>query len=398
MSLYDDASFILTPNQYVAGSIYALKPVDGSGDMSVIRGSYANRVDSSNMLEYMSENIPRLDYSNGTCPTILIEPQRTNLRFYSEKLIVGFGFDFAGGVFTVTENTTDTIDPFGTNKAEKFDTTSANNNDIYTITSGSGNITYSIFAKKGTSNTITLFHTNVITSNTFEASFDLNTGTVTSTSGTVTANIQEFNFGWYRCSITGVDTSSSGNIFRTLTNIGTSYLFGQQLEQGYYVTSYIPTDTSSVTRIADSVNKTGISDLIGQTEGTILFDFYYNGESKDFIPIELYNGSNRIDLYIAGNKLLYFEFSTGAFLQYNTPLVKGRYKICGAYKNNDFALYVNGVQVDTESSGTVPTCSAINISDVSFSLGTYKQQIGLNVLGLWMTRLPNIQLAQLTTL
>jgi hypothetical protein len=30
-------------------------------------------------------NIPRLDYSNGTCPSLLVEPQRTNLLTYSEQ-------------------------------------------------------------------------------------------------------------------------------------------------------------------------------------------------------------------------------------------------------------------------------------------------------------------------
>jgi hypothetical protein len=247
------------------------------------------------------------------------------------------------------------------------------------------------------------------------ASFDKNGNFVNYTggsNGTLNSYSSEvFGDGWIRLQVvvTTANVTSAGNgvvlylldgnnVFYSGNSTQKIAIWGAQLEAGSYATSYIPTDSSSVTRISDSVNKTGISDLIGQTEGTILFDFYYNGESKDFIPIELYDGSNRIDLYIAGNKLLYFEFSTGAFLQYNTPLVKGRYKICGAYKNNDFALYVNGVQVDTESSGTVPTCSAINISDVSFSLGTYKQQIGLNVLGLWTTRLPNIQLAQLTTL
>jgi hypothetical protein len=397
MSLLDTASLVVTPNGTKASKLYSVVPSDGSGDLTVTRATTATRINSAGAIESVATNVPRLDYSNGSCPSILVEPQRTNLRFYSERLISGFGFDFAGGVFTVTEDTTDTLDPFGTNKAEKFNTTSANNNDIYPITLGSGNISYSIFAKKGTSNTITLFHVNVTTSNTFEATFNLNTGTITSTSGTVTAKIQALNNGWYRCSITGADTLSSGNIFRTLTNIGTSYLFGQQLEQGSYVTSYIPTDTSSVTRIADSVNKTGISNLIGQTEGTILFDFYYNGESKDLMPIELYNGSSRIDFYI-GNKLLYFEFSTGAFLSYPTTLVKGRYKICGSYKLNDFTLYVNGVQVDTESTGTVPTCSNLNINDLSVSLGTYKQQIEVNTLALWKTRLTNTQLATLTTI
>ena len=113
MSLYDDSLWIITPNQYASGSLYALKPVDGSGDLFVDRSSYANRVNSSGLLEYMSENVPRLDYSNGSCPEILIEPQRTNIALYSEKLINGYAFSYTSGTFIVSENTTNTFDPAG---------------------------------------------------------------------------------------------------------------------------------------------------------------------------------------------------------------------------------------------------------------------------------------------
>ena len=94
-------------------------------------------------------NIPRLDYSNGTCPSLLVEPQRTNRLIYSEQLIQGKAWAYTSGSFTVTENTTDTLDPFGNNNADKFNATTQSNNDSYTTTSGSGSLTLSIFAKKG---------------------------------------------------------------------------------------------------------------------------------------------------------------------------------------------------------------------------------------------------------
>ena len=79
MSLFEDASLVITPNGTKAGKLYAVKPTDGSGDLTVTRATSATRVNASGVIETVAANVPRLDYSNGTCPSILVEPQRTNL-------------------------------------------------------------------------------------------------------------------------------------------------------------------------------------------------------------------------------------------------------------------------------------------------------------------------------
>lgn len=304
MSLYDDATLILTPNEVSAGSIQSLKPVDGSGDLTVSRNSYANRINSSGLLEYMSNNIARLDYSNGGCPSILVEPQRTNLSVYSEKLIIGFAFSYTGGVFTVDENTTDTLDPFGNNNADKFTTTS-NFNDSYTTSAGSGSLTLSIFAKKGTNDTIQLYHQNVNTGNLFATTFNLNTGTIVGSAGTVTPKIEQFANGWYRCSISGADTLAIGNIFRVSTYTGTSYLFGWQLESGSYATSYIPTTSSIVTRVVDSIYKSDIYNLVGVNQGTLFAEYKASNEGVVAKTISLYNTNSP-------NQIVYLNISQTA--------------------------------------------------------------------------------------
>jgi hypothetical protein len=43
MSLYDDASLILYPSGYKAGTAYSLKPTDGSGDLTFTRASDGNK-------------------------------------------------------------------------------------------------------------------------------------------------------------------------------------------------------------------------------------------------------------------------------------------------------------------------------------------------------------------
>jgi hypothetical protein len=402
MSLLDTASLVVTPNGTKAGKLYSVVPSSGAGDLDVTRATTATRVNSSGLIESVASNVPRLDYTNGSCPSILVEPQRTNVITYSEDFT---NVSWAKADTNVTSNSI--VAPDGNTTADKLTPNTSNTLHIATKSSlaTTGVKTFSIFAKQGGyKNILVWFDTH-----SGGVGVNLDTLNVFRNQNLISHEVKQFANGWVYISITAniailsnptiyiADNSSTPQLFFSGDGTSGVYLWGAQLEAGSYATSYIPTTSASITRNADVISKTGISSLIGQTEGVIYLDFYYNGEAKDFVPVELYDGSSRIDFYI-GNKLLYFELTTGPFLSYTTTLVKGRYKICGSYKLNDFTLYVNGVQVDTESTGTIPTCSSLNINDISFSLGTYKQQIEVNTLALWKTRLTNTQLAQLTTI
>ena len=400
MSLLDTASLVITPNGTKAGTLYSVVPSSGAGDMTVTRATTATRLNSAGLIESVASNVPRLDYTNGTCPSILVEPQRTNYLQYSEKLIDGFAFNYISGTFTVTENTTDTLDPFGNNNAEKFNVTTIANNDSYTAFSGSGNKTMSIFAKKGTSNDLTLQLFNVNSGVGCSASFNLNTGVVSGTGGSIVASsIKSYGNGWYRCSLTGADTNVFGNINSVILNAGTVYLFGLQGEAGSYATSYIPTTSASVTRNADVISKTGISSLIGQTEGTLFVDAYFdeatdlnawflkeNATFDTFVFLQR-ETSGIIAVGYYGSGALQARIETGT----SQPI--GRYKIAFGYKNNDFVLYINGTQIGTDTSGSVT--GLMDYIDLHWTqTGKNKQ----NNVVLWKTRLTNTQLAQLTTI
>jgi hypothetical protein len=379
---------------------FVLRGQSGTGSVAIWG---AQLVEGSTAKDYLPTttrlNIPRLDYTNGSCPSILVEPQRTNLALYSEKLVSGFAFSFTGGVFTVDENTTDTLDPFGNNNADKFTTTS-NFNDSYTTTLGSGILTLSIFAKKGTNDTIQLYHQNVITGNLFATTFNLNTGTIVGSTGTVTPKIEEFKNGWYRCSISGADTLTNGNIFRVSTYTGTTYLFGWQLEQGSYATSYIPTTSASVTRNADVISKTGISSLIGQTEGTIFVDIDLPNNSANDIFTFSNTGVN--DIFFASNggniqARIYSNSTPLFFLQFPITSGGGRFKIAISYKSGNSSFYVNGILLSNNSGaiGFTTTLDTINLTNNQYAGLNNKE---FNLVGLWKTALTNSQLAQLTTL
>jgi hypothetical protein len=86
MSLFESASLVVTPNGTKASKLYAIKPTDGSGDLTVTRATTATRINASGLISSVAANVPRLDYTNSTCPSILVEGQRTNLILNSETL------------------------------------------------------------------------------------------------------------------------------------------------------------------------------------------------------------------------------------------------------------------------------------------------------------------------
>jgi hypothetical protein len=71
-----------------------------------------------------------------------------------------------------------------------------------------------------------------------------------------------------------------------------------------------------------------------------------------------------------------------------------RIKVGVGYKVNDFVLYINGVQIGTDNSGTVPATSRIDIGNRQD--GTFPSPISVNQTLLFKTRLTNAQLAELT--
>lgn len=87
MGLLQQASLVTTPNAVKAGKLYSIIPTNGTGDLDVVRATTATRVNSAGLIESVGANIARLDYTNGSCPSILVEPQRTNLVFPSATAI-----------------------------------------------------------------------------------------------------------------------------------------------------------------------------------------------------------------------------------------------------------------------------------------------------------------------
>lgn len=395
MSLFESASLVVTPNGTKASKLYAIKPTDGSGDLTVTRATTARRVNSAGLIESVASNVPRLDYTNGTCPSILVEPQRTNNFTYSEQFDNAY---WAKTGATVTAN--NTASPDGNNTADKVEFNSGFINGT-AIVADNQTYTISFFAKKGTANVFIIqeafyFGTNVV--------FDLNTGTITSGTG----KIENYGNGWYRCSMQityGVGQHVSSWVLRNYQT-GYIYLWGAQIELGSYSTSYIPTTTASVTRNADVINKTSVSALIGQTEGTLYSEIKVNkliGAASRYI-FHISDGTANNRIYIAfssaASNVLRARIFSGGTLQCSinssTITATGTYKLALAYKNNDIVFYINGVQIGTDTSATIPTCSRVDLGQNYANASQFND--GINNANIWKTRLTDAECIALTTL
>ena len=133
-------------------------------------------------------------------------------------------------------------------------------------------------------------------------------------------------------------------------------------------------------------------------------EFTYNGVANSGvyeIIMELAADANNVISINKNNTTaeLYVFANVGGVIQVNSvgiagTNILGTHKVALAYKLNDYVCYLDGVQVFSDTSATVPACSRL-------SIGTWvgdTQQLGgtINQTLLFQTRLSNSDLAALT--
>lgn len=414
MSLFESASLVVTPNGTKASKLYAIKPTSGAGDLSVTRATTATRVNSAGLIESVAVNVPRLDYTNGSCPSILVEPQRTNLLTYSE--------DFTNAAWnknnvTITANSTASPDGNLTADTLTKSSTGVDGSVVRTVSATATGYVGSIFVKKdtNTSRFPEFFLRSSDAAGENEIYVQLNTSTGATSIrlqfGTVSVSAPVLINGYWRLSFYALANSNTCRFgirpaagttlgVYNANATGSIIAWGSQLEAGSYATSYIPTVASSVTRNADVISKTGISSLIGQTEGTIFVDTNISIRSNTRVLLDVQDGTNNDTFqFILGGNTLTVNIYDGGNLQasLNGGYCLGRKKIALGYKANDFVLYIDGVQVATDTNGTVPTASLMALGYLYIASG-YELGDTINSSALWKTRLTNAELAEITTL
>jgi len=359
-------------------------------------------------------NMPRIDYTNGSCPSILVEPQRTNLQTYSE--------DFSNAVYIKVGATVSTnigTAPDGNTTADKLteDTsTGLHTAAIVASQATGGDYTFSVFVK---ANGRTKFQLSEAFSIGGNVTFNLTAGTATTTAPAKNGKIENYGNGWYKCSATWTFTGGATTVLylnllndsgaSTYTGNGTGgvNLWGAQLEAGSYNTSYIPTVASSVTRNADVISKTGISSLINSQEGVLFLNSsaLENNTTARFIELNDNTGGISNNIYFRyepfSNVIAYTVFSGGALqcnISYSLSSQKDYNKMAFVWALNRFEIWVNGAKVVEDTSGVVPVSSSINKLMFSQRNGTENYEGNLKTLAIWKTALTNAELAELTTL
>jgi hypothetical protein len=280
-------------------------------------------------------DLPRIDYLGGT-GSLLLEPQSTNLLTYSED----FSSWNTSGTITQTENYG--ISPEGKRNSTRLQL--SNNAIIYKGLQTPYDGARSLYVKATSgSGTIQLLSHNTNTDNIF--TIDENWQRVE------LSDAQLIGQNFYL-----VDTRGGGN-----TTIFDIEVWGAQYELLDYATSYIPTSGSTVTRNAEVCNNAGSSDLINSTEGVLYAEIAALSNDGTIRRISLSDGgtSNRLEIFYGtiANRIDYNIYSNSSFQASGFSLLSSATdfnKIAVKYKENDFALWVNGTEASTDPSGSTP--------------------------------------------
>ena len=339
------------------------------------RGSSATIVNKDGLIETVGSDMPRIDYKDDSEGALLLEPQRTNILPYSS--------DFNSGwtqYGSPTINTSSIISPDGTLNGSNI-TRGINGTPLryQSLTSTGTQYTFSLYAKKGSVDKIYL-----------------DIGDVADVEFTLTDEWQRFEITQTPTTFTHIDIS-----FGTSTSGDNFYIFGAQLEEGSYATSLINTQGSTVTRLAEiSVTQTPPSGIINSSEGVFYAEMsaLSNDGANRYISLSNGSTSNRVVLrFNSSNEISGFVVSgtTQASFSYDVNILN-KNKVALKWKQNDFALWVNGIEVGTDTSGVPP----INLSLLRFEDGADNGQYfygNVKEIKIYNTVLTDQELASLTS-
>jgi hypothetical protein len=397
----------IIPSIFKPGVLGSVLPIGGEADLTFTRADGAGngrgtRINKDGLIQTMEANVPRLDYSNGGCPSLLLEPQSTNLITFSEAFDnaywtkTGATIDNNAGVGYSSPSANN---PLGAFKLVEDTSTAVHRLDkTFTISAATDYYSLSVRVKKEEIGALILGLRAVSFSNRAEATFDLTNGVISvpadDSLGNLTnasAKIDLMANGYYNISLSvqkNTDTNLSAYIYlaenitdtiatASYTGDGTSgvYIFGAQLEQLSYASSYIPTAGAIATRLGDTASKAGLSSYIDSTSGVFEVEIAALSNNQTFRSISISNGTTQNTVIIRysnitqqiqfvviiGNSIVYFHGETVADIRVST---KCKLK----WDLNNFGAKINDVEVDSQLSGAV--YPANTLTKVGFTEGT----------------------------
>lgn len=371
-------------NGTTAGSIYVQ---DAQLEQGLVARDYIETTTAA-VEGGITDNVPRLDYTDSSCPALLLEPQRTNELTHSEYI--------SGG----DSNTTTTFNygesPEGFNNSVKVEVNSSGYAQKAQSRGGlTANTTYTFsfwLSSESDSADMRIYDNsngaNIIGSTALtipDSGWERVTQTFTTPAGCTSINVY--------CLANGGKTA--GDV--TIT-------WGWQLEEGSYATSYIPTYGTSVTRNVDNMQiASGISDLVPQGTGTM----YVEATIDDAVDTEGYlmrieQASFANTIFIArstaGNLFVSYRNNNSTIFSFQKNNVADTFKAAFAFESGNSVLYVNGEQIGTSSVTYTPAVTYDDLRVGGYGSTTANMSGVVSQALVFKTRLSNEELADLTTL
>ena len=415
----ENPKLALIPSGYKSGKVYSILPTDGVGDFDFSRGSTATRVNKDGLIETVNNNVPRLDWLNSDCPSLLLEPQRTNLQVRSEE------FDNSSwGKLNSIIDANSIVSPNGELTADKFiaNTTTGTHYIQSTVSSlsTSSEATFSIFVKKSEISQLQLLcaQNSSPFTNWARLNFDLNS--LTAFSSTVgTFGYKDYGNGWLRVFVTGTPTGSGAlirvSLFKNFgdyfagNNSDGLYVFGAQVEQGNYPTSYIKTTVGIETRLKDFIDGAGSSSLFNSLESTFFVEMasFLNAQTNsNGIELSDISGQNRITLqYDPTNNQIRCDVrvlnSAQAIITTSGFDITNFNKMAITYKLNEVKFYVNGQLISTDTIVNLfapNTLTEVRSTIAGISGGAFNLQAKIKDLRVYDRVLTEAESIELTTI
>jgi len=388
-------SIAMIPSGYKENKVYSVLPTDGSGDLDFARTTTATRINSEGLIEDIGIGKPRLNYADGVCPSLLLEPSSTNRVINSAEGVYG----------SAPASSTNTISPDGTNNAYIPLPNSTSNRYEQTIPAGTyatgQKLTYSWYRKRISTPTVDSFLG------------DLNVKSLVNLTELEVSNARQIEtningFDRFEAVVQVIDGSLS-SIFRAyfgpVVGVGNSSVayWGHQFEALDYATSLIITTGTAQTRTADSASKTGISSLINSSEGVFYAEISALSNDGGLRRLSLSDGTNDNRVFIGfGSTINTFQFfisssnSTVVSQVISVTDVTEYAKVAISYKLNDVGLWINGSKVGTETVATMP--SSLNSLAFNQGNGGFPFEGNCKDLRVYKKALTDAELTTLTTL
>jgi|TARA_R110000744_G_scaffold376633_1_gene491006 hypothetical protein len=374
-----DPTLAMIPSGYKPGKLYSVLPENGDGDFTTFtRSTIGTRVNEGGYIEDVAVNKPRLDYTNGNCPVLLLEPTITNLQIRSSE------FDniiWSKTGVTVTAN--NIISPNGYLSADKiFRGSNAVNyiNAVLTKSASQLEYTSSIFVKQGEGDYFALrFQGNY--SDRIDIRFQFSTKSIiysnAASSNAIlrSTSVKEYNNGWFRISASYLsDTrnllgnyfsprNTSGDIDSSDTGLSASvFLWGAMIQQNTFLTSYIETTDIQISKSEDVCQDSGDLALFNSIEGSMFVDIQkaIKDSSSGRITISDTSSNNRVAIGKESNNnqfRLFVAHTNGTIdaQKYTNVDFDVRNKFIITWKLNNFKFYQNGSLIHVDILGSVPT-------------------------------------------